>query len=207
VAVLRARLPAFQARFDAANANEPAASSESGAAHFKDDIETELRLIAETTARRHESAERERERIERERQREHDRLEREAQQREQQRLAQQQSERQAREAQLHVEALRASVIGAGDEPPSEGPRLPQPAFAKDSLDDEPYLPGPGPRTLLQYAQLMKALQGGHDALQVFAAFGLDVTTWPACAARWSELMMRDPQVGMRFAQLLSLPWS
>jgi hypothetical protein len=61
--------------------------------------------------------------------------------------------------------------------------------------------------VLEYAQLMKAMQGGIDALTVFAAFGMDVGAWTACAQRWMAVMTTRPDVAMRFAALLGAPWS
>ncbi len=76
-----------------------------------------------------------------------------------------------------------------------------------ALDDgEPFLAGPGPRTVVEYAQLLKALQAGNDALGVLGAFGLDAPSWAACATRWSALMTRRPDVALRFAALLAEQW-
>lgn len=183
-AVIERRMPSFGERFAAARAAD---EGERGAEHFLDDIATERRLIAEVYERRHERAAREQQRLEQQRQL-HERLE-------QQRLEQ------ARRDEAASIAVRASPS-----PERSALVLPEPDFPRGGIDDEPFIAGPGPRSVVEYAQLLKALQRGNDALAVFAAWELDAASWAACANRWAALMCARPDVAMRFAALLSERW-
>ena len=184
-AVIERRMPGFAERFAAARATD---DTERGAEHFLDDIATERRLIGEVYQRRREQAARERERED------------------QRRLAEQRREAQRLEQQRRDEAASIQVRSSPGHASAPRLTLPEPDFPRGGFDDEPFIAGPGPRTIVEYAQLMKALQQGHDALAVFAAWHLDAASWAACATRWSALMMSRSDVAMRFAALLSERW-
>lgn len=182
VAVIERRAQPFAVRFGAAAACE---DGERGAEHFLEDIATERRLIAEVLERRREAAERA--------------AAREA-------AAREAAARQASAREEHERQARLALAAQAATPAPPPVALPQPAFARGGLDDEPFVSGPGPRTLVEYAQLLRALKAGNDALGVFAAFGLDPTSWAACAGRWSALLTRRHDVALRFAALLSEQW-
>ncbi|HEY1101448.1 MAG TPA: hypothetical protein VGF99_21090, partial [Myxococcota bacterium] len=105
-------------------------------------------------------------------------------------------------------ATTTTTIATTTTTTTESPRitLPMPAFSPTGLDREVFDALPLP-TLLSYAQVLKAMQHGHDVMAVFAAAGLDVPAWVAAANRWGERLRHRPALAWRFGELLQLPWT
>lgn len=195
---LRARWPAFEVRFRAA---VPGSSGESGAEHFIEDVETELRLIGEAEERRAEAEQARKDRERREKEREEERLRREKEREE--------AERRAAEARLlAVPALAAppAPVPPVPVPPLTPPRPLVPDLEPSSIDAEPFLAGQPLPTLRDYAGFLKALQAGGDVLALMASRGMTVQTWSACSTAWSGVLMKNPTAALRFAELLSASW-
>ncbi|HLL54693.1 MAG TPA: hypothetical protein VK447_14165 [Myxococcaceae bacterium] len=207
IETLAARFSTFEPRFRSA---QPESDSESGAENLLDDVHTELRLAAEARERREEDARREREREQRRLQQEARQREAEAQQREMERQLQAQAEPRAkaqREAAAQAEAMAAQVAAAvarAVPPKSDGPL--QPRIPAEPIDSEPLLAGTPLPTLVDYVRFMKQMSGGADVMQLFAANGLSVQTWPVVVSGWSAILGARTDVGMRFGALMAAPW-
>ena len=85
-------------------------------------------------------------------------------------------------------------------------RLPEPAFARLPIDDEELVDGPGPRTLVEYARVTKALHDGGEPARVLAACGVDAQQWGACVGRWAAVMEARTELAVRLSTMLSSPW-
>nr|BDT31258.1 hypothetical protein MFMH1_09270 [Myxococcus sp. MH1] len=199
--------PGFEARVLAASSPEAESSYQRD---LLEDLHVEVRLMREALERRAEEAEalrqaelrkrvEESRRRDQERQLELARLEVEAAALE---AAQARAEQEAHQARL-AEALARL-----------GPRPTQlrrfdanPQVELLPIDVEVIFPGATMASVLDYSRILKALSMGDDALEVFAANGLSVTSWGTEGRAWGEAMIRRPELGLRFSQLFHAPWS
>ncbi len=115
------------------------------------------------------------------------------------RRAAEESQRQGESQQLLEEARKAAEARALLD--SLHPRL-----APSPLDGEPVFPGAALPTLVDYVRVLKALSAG-DPVHVIAAAGLDMSSWSAEVTAWGQAMLQRHELGLRFSQLLSAPWS
>lgn len=215
VDTLRTRFAPFERRFRSAR---PESDSETGAENLLEDVETELRLAAEARDRREasarwaqEQARRRQEEAERQRreeeQRRQEREERERQLEVQRRQAEEQRQAQAR-AQQDADAMAARIAEAVAKAIPKTPSGPlQPRIPLEPLDSEPLLAGTPLPTLVDYVRFMKQMSTGTDVMQLFAAHGLTVQTWPAIVNGWSAILTARTDVGMRFGALMAAPWA
>ncbi|MCP3102069.1 hypothetical protein LZ198_24685 [Myxococcus sp. K15C18031901] len=177
--------------------------------HLLEDIHVDLRMMTEHLERRREEEEHQREqelrrRVEESRRRD---LERQralqAQQAEQARL---EAEQRRQEQEAHRLRLLAAVEAVGSLPAPPRASPPNPRVEVGPLDDEPLLPGARLSTLMDYARILKSMSTGGDVLATLASFGLSVEAWSTEAHAWGQVMLRRPDVGTRFAQLMAAPW-
>ncbi|HWM85521.1 MAG TPA: hypothetical protein VNO33_06775 [Kofleriaceae bacterium] len=142
--------------------------------HLQEQIETELRLIAEREERRAEDARR--------------RLER--QQELARRAAEQEAElrRQREELERHRLELEAAARAAREP-------------GGDSPWDEPLLPDQPLPSIGAYARFLRQLATSGDTLAVLRKHEMTPERWMSCAQAWSRLLSTRPDVALRFSQL------
>ncbi|WP_284664571.1 hypothetical protein [Myxococcus sp. SDU36] len=176
--------PGFRERVVSAS---PTSSERSDSRDFLEDIEVDVRLI--------------REHLERKRERED----------------------QAREAELWrmVEASRQRDLTRQRELLARQVEVSPPAHAVEvaplvllnprgpvqPLDLEVCFPEARLRTLLDYTRLLKVMSANNDAMAVFEAHGLSVATWTSEATAWGALLVRRPELALRFGALFQGPWA
>lgn len=84
----------------------------------------------------------------------------------------------------------------------------EPRLAATGLDEEVLLAGTALPTLLSYARLMKAMgSGGVDVLALFRVHGMSIEAWTTTATAWGALLSARPAVAMRFGELLMATWA
>ncbi|CAM3163067.1 hypothetical protein G4177_02960 [Corallococcus sp. ZKHCc1 1396] len=196
LAYFESRLPAFEQRVRAT----PSPPEESNIHRdFLDDTHDALRMMRERRDRR-----REREAYERER--EVERQVAESRRRDQ--------ERQIEQARRAAEALEAArLVEHGQQQAwalSDALRLMtdvQPQVPSRPMDREVLFPGTALPTLLHYARMLKALQGGADVMKLFEVVGLTPVTWATQANAWGQAMVGRTELALRFAELLQAPWA
>ncbi|RKH45330.1 hypothetical protein [Corallococcus sicarius] len=190
------RLPSFEQRVR----TTPSPPEESNIHRdFLDDTHDALRMMRERRARLQADAEHAREReIERRvaesRRRDQERQAEDARRAAEALQAAQALEREQQDVRARVEALRllTDVL----------PQVPS-----RPVDREVLFPGTALPTLLDYARLLKAMQGGADVLQLFQALGLTPATWATQANAWGQAMVGRMELAMRFAELLGARWA
>lgn len=177
--------PGFRERVAAAS---PTSSERSYSRDFLEDIEVDVRMIQERLERRR------------------------------------QGEEQAREAELQrmVEASRqrdlerqrellAGQVGAPPPPRHDVAVVPlallNPRGPVQPLDLEVCFPEARLRTLLDYTRLLKVMSTNNDVMAVFEAHGLSVATWTSEATAWGALLVRRPELALRFGELFQGPWA
>lgn len=74
------------------------------------------------------------------------------------------------------------------------------------LDLEVCFPEARLRTLLDYTRLLKVMSVNNDVMAVFEAHGLSVATWTSEATAWGTLLVRRPELALRFGVLFQGPW-
>ncbi|RKH21047.1 hypothetical protein D7X74_02235 [Corallococcus sp. CA047B] len=196
LAYFESRLPAFEQRVR----TTPSPPEESNIHRdFLDDTHDALRMMRERRDRRRAHEERERER-------EIERQVAESRRRDQERRAEE--ERRAAEAR---EAARLVEHGKEQARALANARMLmtdlQPQVPARPLDREVLFPGTSLPTLLQYARMLKALQGGADVLKLFEVVGLTPATWATQANAWGQAMVGRPELAIRFSELLQAPWA
>ncbi|NVI99615.1 hypothetical protein HV824_16010 [Myxococcus sp. AM009] len=75
------------------------------------------------------------------------------------------------------------------------------------LDLEEWFPEARLRTLLDYTRLLKVMSANNDVMAVFEAHGLSVATWTSEATAWGALLVRRPELALRFSELFQGPWA
>ncbi|WP_240358554.1 hypothetical protein [Myxococcus vastator] len=176
--------PSFRERVGAAS---PTSSERSDSRDFLEAIEVDVRLIREHLERRREREEQAREAelrrtVEASRQRD---LERQR-------------------------ALLARQVEAS--PPAHAVEvaplvLLNPRGPVQPLDLEVCFPEARLRTLLDYTRLLKVMSANNDVMAVFEAHGLSVATWTSEATAWGALLVRRPELALRFGALFQGPWA
>ncbi|MCY0998742.1 hypothetical protein OWM54_16505 [Myxococcus sp. MISCRS1] len=199
--------PGFEARVLSA------ASPETESSYQRDlleDLHVEVRLMREALERRAEEAEalrqaelrrrvEESRRRDQERQLELARLEVEA--------AAHEAARARAEQEAHQARLADALARLGPRPAQLRRFDASPQVELLPIDVEVIFPGATMASVLDYSRILKALSMGDDALEVFAANGLSVTSWGTEGRAWGEAMIRRPELGLRFSQLFHAPWS
>ncbi|MCP3165122.1 hypothetical protein [Myxococcus qinghaiensis] len=121
------------------------------------------------------------------------------------------AQREAARVREEQEAHRARLMNAVAQmgPPVSLERWFQarPQVDAQELDTEVILPGAKLGTLLEYARVLKAMSVSSDSLAVFEARGLSIADWSTEAQAWIQAMMRRPELSVRFAQMLTAPWT
>ncbi|WP_141327585.1 hypothetical protein [Myxococcus sp. AB025B] len=199
--------PGFEARVLAAPSPEAESSYQRD---LLEDLHVEVRLMREALERRAEEAEalrqaelrrrvEESRRRDQERQLELARLEVEA--------AAHEAARARAEQEAHQARLADALARLGPRPAQLRRFDASPQVELLPIDVEVIFPGATMASVLDYSRILKALSMGDDALEVFAANGLSVTSWGTEGRAWGEAMVRRPELGLRFSQLFHAPWS
>ncbi|QQR45334.1 hypothetical protein JKA73_04135 [Myxococcus xanthus] len=171
-------------------ATSPASSERSHSRDFLKDIEVDVRLI--------------REHLERKRQRED-----QAREAELRRMVEASRQRDlARQRELMARQVDAPPLTHGVEvAPLLTPLvLLNPRGPVQPLDLEVFFPEARLRTLLDYTRLLKVMSVNNDVMAVFEAHGLSVATWTSEATAWGTLLVRRPELALRFGELFQGPW-
>lgn len=170
--------------------------------HLVEQIEVELRLIAERSAA---LAEAEAEALARVRSREEDDARRAWEHAARARQIREAELAAAREAGARLLAEAEAAVAA--EAQARAALAIEPRIALAGLDEELLLPGTALPTLLSYARLMKAMSGGGvDVLALFRVHGMSIEAWTSTATAWGALLSSRPAVAMRFGELLMATW-
>lgn len=189
--------PGFEQRVLAA---PPADGESSYHRHFLEDIHVDVKLMRESLDRLREVEEQRREAEERARRAELERRVAESRRRDLER----QAEAARREAERMREELERQLA-----PPVQtvAPVSLWPQVPARPVDDEVILPEARLRTLMDYVRLLKTMSVSANVLEVFAAHGLTVASWTAESTAWGQAMVKRPELGLRFGELMAAPWA
>ncbi|WP_163862994.1 hypothetical protein [Myxococcus eversor] len=121
--------------------------------------------------------------------------------------AQREADRVREEQEAHRVRLMNAVAQMGPPVSLERWFQARPQVDAQELDTEVILPGATLGTLLEYARVLKAMSVSSNALAVFEARGLSIADWSTEAQAWIQAMMRRPELSVRFAQMLTAPWT
>ena len=172
----------------------PVDEQEARFAHLVDQIETELRLIAEAEERLAEDRRREEERRADRARRDAEEAERARQQRELEEHLRREREAAERETAAWIAGQRGpgliteAITGTG---PDTG----------DSPWDEPLLPDQPLPSLGAYARFLHAMSSGGDPLALLRKHEISPERWAACATAWAQLLSSRTDLALRFSQL------
>ncbi len=167
--------------------------------HLVEQIETELRLIAEKQEQLVEDRRRE---SEREAARASAEVTRLAAERHAAQLAEaERLERERRRLEREERDRPARDADAQGTPPPDLIRSPW----RDPGVDEPILPDQPLSSLAAFARFLCALRVSSDALALLRKHEISAEAWSACAQAWSQLLASRPDLALRLSQLCATP--
>jgi hypothetical protein len=77
------------------------------------------------------------------------------------------------------------------------------ASAPTTAADMVLFPGTKLPRLIDYVNLMKAMQSGGNPMTVVAKLGMDMGTYAQLSTQWAQKMAADPNLSQRFQELMS----